>query len=171
MGRDRDPFRLPRAGLEIAPLAGLMAVPLGGSAGAVGNARLLSGSTLGAVGVFAIYQALLSGLRTEALVRRGAIDRRHQAQLVIATAWESMKDGAAVGLALSLVLLVLPALSLPIGVLSVVGLGKASLDLGHAFWDGLSDQQRRELHAAAYAAGVNLHRLLLGPDSGLAAAA
>jgi hypothetical protein len=171
MGRDRDPFRIPRAGLEMAPLAGLVGFPLGGSATPLGNARLLSGSTLGAVAVFATYQALLSGLRTEALVRRGAIDRRHQARLVIATAWEAMKDGAALGLALSLVLLVLPALSLPLGVLSVVGLGKASLDLGHAFWDGLSNHQRRELHAAAYAAGVNLHRLLLGPDPGLAAAA
>jgi len=42
----------------------------------------------------------------------------------------------------------------------VVGLGKASLDLFHAFWDGLSPEQRLHLHAAAYDAGVNLNRLV-----------
>jgi TRAP-type C4-dicarboxylate transport system substrate-binding protein len=49
-------------------------------------------------------------------------------------------------------------------VLGVVGLGKASLDLFHAFWDGLSPEQRQQLHAAAYEAGVNLNRLLSGSD-------
>jgi hypothetical protein len=169
MSRDRDPFRIPRAGLEVAPLAGLMTIPLGGASTPIGSARLLSESTLGAVVVFATYQALLSGLRTEALVRRGDLNRRQQARLVLGTVWEAMKDGAAVGLALSLVLLVLPALSVPLGLLSVVGLGKASLDLVHAFWDGLSSNQRRELHAAAYAAGVNLNRLLGSGGDGLTA--
>lgn len=171
MGRERDPFRIPRAGLEMAPLAGLAAIPLGAPPTSLATPRLLCESTLGAVVVFAAYQALLSGLRCEALVRRGELDRRQQARLVLATVWEAMKDGAAVGLALSLVLLVLPALSVPLGLLSVVGLGKASLDLGHAFWDGLSSSQRSELHTAAYAAGVNLHRLLRGSGTGLAAAA
>ena len=171
MGRERDPFRIPRAGLELAPLAGLTAIPLGGAPSSLPAPRLLWESTLGAVVVFAAYQALLSGLRCEALVRRGEIDRRQQARLVLATVWEAIKDGAAVGLALSLVLLVLPGLSLPLGLLSVVGIGKASLDLGHAFWDGPSSSQRRELHAAAYAAGVNLHRLLRDGDQGLGVAA
>jgi len=57
---------------------------------------------------------------------------------------------------------VLPWLSLPLGILSVLGVGRASLDLAHAFWDGLSSQQRAELHQAAYRAGVNLNRLLGG---------
>jgi hypothetical protein len=171
MSRDRDPFRIPRAGLEVAPLAGLVAIPLGSASTPLGTARLLSESTLGAVVVYATYQALLSGLRTEALVRSGDLNRRQQAQLVLGTSWEAMKDGAAIGLALSLVLLVLPALSVPLGLLSVAGLGKASLDLAHAFWDGLSSNQRRELHAAAYAAGVNLNRLLRSPGGGLTATA
>ncbi len=160
MGRDRHPDRIPRAGYELAPLAGLASLPLRAGQPSLGSARLLSESTLGAVLVYAIYQALLTALRTEAMVRRSQLDRSTQARLIGRSVWGSMKDGAAIGLALSLLLLVFPWLSLPLGVLSVVGLGKASLDLFHAFWDGLNDQQRSELHDAAYSAGVNLNRLL-----------
>jgi hypothetical protein len=71
-----------------------------------------------------------------------------------------MKEGTAVSLVLSLVLLVCPWLAMPMAVLGVVGLGKASLDLFHAFWDGLTPEQRLHLHAAAYEAGVNLNRLV-----------
>jgi hypothetical protein len=73
-----------------------------------------------------------------------------------------MKEGTAVGLILSLVLLVCPWLSIPLTLMGAVGLGKASLDLFHAFWDGLSEGQKQQLHAAAYDAGVNLNRLLGG---------
>ncbi len=160
MSRDRDPFQIPRAGLEVAPLAGLVSLSLPGSPTALSPGRLLSEATLGSVVVYGIYQALLSALRCEALVRRGELDRRAQFRIVCQTAWGAMQQGAAVGLVLSVVLLVLPWLSLPLGVLSVVGVGRASLDLAHAFWDGLSSQQRGELHRAAYAAGVSLNRLL-----------
>jgi hypothetical protein len=73
-----------------------------------------------------------------------------------------MKEGTAVGLVLSLVVLVCPWLALPLSVMGAVGLGKASVDLFHAFWDGLSASQQQQLHAAAYEAGVNLNRLLGG---------
>lgn len=162
MSRDRDPLQMPRAGLEMAPLAGLVSIPLPGPSTGVHAGRLLSESTLGAVVVYGIYQALLSALRSEALVRRGELDRRSQVRIVVETAWTAMQQGAALGLVLSLVLLVLPWLSLPLGLLSVVGVGRASLDLAHAFWDGLSPAQRHELHRAAYAAGVSLNRLLAG---------
>jgi len=162
MGRDRDPDRLPRAGFEVAPLAGLTSLPLGGGPAPLGTGRMLSEATLGAVVVYAVYQALLTGLRTEAMVRRSQLSRSAQARLIGRSVWGSIQDGAAIGLALSLLLLVFPWLSLPLGILSVVGLGRASLDLFHAFWDGLDDQQKSELHEAAYAAGVNLHRLLHG---------
>ena len=163
MGRDRNPDHIPRAGYELAPLAGLSSLPLSAAQPSLGSARLLSESTLGAVMVYAVYQALLTALRTEAMVRRSQLDRSSQVRLIGRSVWGSMKDGAAIGLALSLLLLVFPWLSLPLGVLSVVGLGKASVDLFHAFWDGLNEQQKSELHDAAYAAGVNLHRLLQGP--------
>jgi hypothetical protein len=46
-------------------------------------------------------------------------------------------------------------------------MGKASLDLFHAFWDGLDELQRAELLAAAMEAGVNMRRFIDGDQSGL----
>jgi hypothetical protein len=46
-------------------------------------------------------------------------------------------------------------------------MGKASLDLFHAFWDGLDEVQRAELLAAAMEAGVNLRRFIDGQSPGL----
>lgn len=162
MGRELDPFQIPRAGMEAAPLAGLAGLGLTSSQPGLPSRQLVTQATLASVLVFAAYQALLTGLRSEGLVRRGAISRAAQAQLILGTVWEAMKEGTAVGLALSVVLLVCPWLSLPLTLMGAVGLGKASLDLFHAFWDGLSEGQKRQLHAAAYDAGVNLNRLLGG---------
>ena len=62
-------------------------------------------------------------------------------------------------------LLVCPWLSLPLSVLGLVGMGKASLDLFHAFWDALDELQRAELLAAAMEAGVNLRSYLRGGEA------
>jgi hypothetical protein len=162
MTRERDPFRLPRAGWEAAPAAGLATIDLNGNQGAFSGGEFVSESTLGGIAVYAIYQALLTGLRTEALRQRGEIDRATQVQAIATTVWESVKHGAAVSAVLAVVLLVFPWLSLPLSVLGLVGAGKASLDLFHAFWDGLSAEHQAELHRAAYEAGVNLSELLRG---------
>jgi len=166
MTRERDPFRIPRAGVEVAPLAGLASIDIG-RPGTVGGHEFLAESTLGAVAIYAIYQALLTTLRSEAMVRRGEIRRSQQAALVARTVWQAVQQGAAVGLVLGLLLLVFPWLSLPFSVLGAVGAGKASLDLFHAFWDGLSAEQRGELHEAAYRAGMNLGRLVRGAGEAL----
>lgn len=169
MSSECQGFAIPRAGLEVVPLAALAAIPLPPVSSRAGAARLLSESTLGALAVFAAYQALLTALRTEAVVRRGELDRPQQARLVVASVWAAMREGAAIGLACSLLLLVLPWLSLPLTALSLVGIGKASLQLTQAFWDGLSPAERGELHRAAFRAGVNLERLLRGTSAGLEA--
>lgn len=166
MTRERDPFQIPRAGLEAAPLAGWAGLGVTSAPSALPTRQLVTEATLAGVLVYAAYQALLTGLRSESLVRRGALTRTTQVRLILATVWEAMKEGTAVGLVLSLVLLVCPWLSLPLALMGAVGLGKASVDLFHAFWDGLSEGQKMQLHAAAYDAGVNLHRLLGGPASG-----
>ncbi|MFN7678777.1 MAG: hypothetical protein ACK5QW_09330 [Cyanobacteriota bacterium] len=166
MTRERDPFQIPRAGLEAAPLAGLAAWKLTTSSTPLPPRQLVTEATLAGMVVYAAYQALLSGLRSEGLVRRGVLTRPAQARVILSTVWEAMKEGTAVGLVLSLVLLVFPWLALPLTLLGAVGMGKASLDLFHAFWDGLSATQQRQLHAAAYEAGVNLHRLLGGSARG-----
>jgi hypothetical protein len=86
--------------------------------------------------------------------------------MISTTVWEATKQGAAVSLALGVVLLVFPWLSMPLAVLGLVGMGKASLDLFHAFWDGLDELQRAELLAASLQAGVNLRRLISGDQPG-----
>jgi len=163
MTRERDPFQIPRAGLEAAPLAGWAGLRITTPQPGLPTRQLVTEATLAGVLVYAGYQALLTGLRSEGLVRRGVLTRTAQVQVILSTVWEAMKEGTAVGLILSLVLLVCPWLALPLTLMGAVGLGKASLDLFHAFWDGLSEGQKRQLHAAAYDAGVNLNRLLGGP--------
>lgn len=167
MSRDHDPFRIPQAGLEVAPLAGLASIDVNLNGGSLNGGEFVAESTLGGVVVYAIYQALLTGLRTEALRKRGAITRSVQIQMVATTVWESVKQGAAVSLVLGVVLLIFPWLGFPLSVLGVVGMGKASLDLFHAFWDGLDELQRAELLAAAMEAGVNLRRFIDGDQPAL----
>ena len=113
-----------------------------------------------------MYQALPTALRTEALRKRGRISRTVQVRMIGTTVWEATKQGAAMSLALGVLLLVVPWLSMPMALLGLVGMGKASLDLFHAFWDGLDDLQRDELLAASLQAGVNLRRLISGDQPG-----
>lgn len=167
MTRDRDPFRIPQAGMEMAPLAGLASIDVNLNGGSLSGGEFVAESTLGGMVIYAIYQALLTGLRTEALRKRGSITRAVQVQMIASTVWESVKQGAAVSLVLAVVLLIFPWLAFPLSLLGLVGMGKASLDLFHAFWDGLDELQRAELLAAAMEAGVNLRRFLNGDEPGL----
>ena len=166
MARERDPYRIPRAGWEIAPTAGLASIDLNGNHGALTGGEFIGESTVGGMLVFAIYQALLTGLRTEAMRKRGEIDRSTQVQAVLASVWETTKQGAAVSAVLSVVLLVFPWLGFPLSLIGMVGLGKASVDLVHAFWDGLSEEQRSDLDCAAFEAGMNLRNLVRGLAGG-----
>lgn len=164
MTRQQDPFRIPHAGLEAAPLAGLASLDIS-TASEGFSGEFLVDSSLGGVLVYAIYQALLSSLRTEAMRRRGAITRAVQLQMIATTVWESTKQGAAVSIVLGVVLLVCPWLAGPLSLLGLVGMGKASLDLFYAFWDGLDVAQRAELMATAMDAGVNLPGFLTSPQA------
>ena len=156
MARTQDPFQIPRAGLEIAPLAGLASINVNGSVGPVPATEFVGESTLGCMVVYAIYQALLTGLRTEAMRRRGEFNLATQIQFVVQTVWASAKAGAAVSAVLAVVLLVFPWMAFPLSVLGLVGTGKASIDLFNAFWDGLSDEQKQELKQYAFNAGYQL---------------
>ena len=156
MTREHDPFRIPRAGWEVAPLAGLASVDLNHNGGAFSGGEFFSESTVGGVVLYAAYQALLSALRTEALRKRGEINRITQVRLVLSTSLESAKTGVAVGAVLSVVLLVFPWLTTPLAVMGALGSAKASLDLFHAFWDGLDEGQKLQVTIAAHEAGVSL---------------
>ena len=144
---------------KIATVAGLASINVNGSVGAVPAGEFLGESTLGGMVVCAIYQALLTGLRTEAMRRRGELNRATQIQLVAQTVWASVKEGAAVSAVLAVVLLIFPWMALPLSVLGLVGTGKATIDLFDVFWDGLSDAQRQELRTLAFDAGTALGRM------------
>jgi len=161
VARSKDPFQIPKAGLEIAPVAGLTSINVNGSVGPVPAGEFLGESTLGGMVVYAIYQALLTGLRTEAMRRRGQINRATQIHLVAQTVWASVKEGAAISAVLAVVLLVFPWMAFPLSVLGLVGTGKATIDLFDAFWDGLSELQRQELRNLAFDAGVTVKGTLL----------
>ena len=163
--RSKDPFQIPRTGFEVAPLAGLASINVNGSVGPVPATEFLGESTLGGMAVYAIYQALLTGLRTEAMRRRGELSRTTQIQLVAKTVWASVKEGAAVSAVLSVVLLVFPWMAFPLSLIGLVGTGKATMDLFDAFWDGLSEDQRQELRTLAFDAGIALGRLRPGLQS------
>ncbi len=167
MTREHDPFRIPRAGWEAAPLAGLASVDLNHNGGAFSGGEFVSESTVGGVVLYATYQALLTALRTEALRQRGEINRITQVQLVLGTSLESAKTGVAVGAVFSVLLLVFPWLTAPMAVMGVVGSAKASLDLFHAFWDGLDAEQKLQVTVAAHEAGVNLRRFFSKASGGL----
>ena len=156
MTREHDPFRIPRAGWEVAPLAGLASVDLNHNGGAFSGGEFFSESTVGGVVLYAAYQALLSALRTEALRKRGEINRITQVRLVLSTSLESAKTGVAVGAVLSVVLLVFPWLTTPLAVMGALGSAKASLDLFHAFWYSLDEGQKLQVTIAAHEAGVSL---------------
>ncbi len=171
MTRELDPFRIPRAGWEAAPLAGLASVDLNQNGGAFTGKEFFSESTVGGVVLYAAYQALLSALRTEALRKRGDIDRMTQVRLVLSTSLESARTGVAVGAVMSVLLLVFPWLAAPMAVLGVVGSAKASVDLFHAFWDGLDGEQKLRLTVAAHEAGVSLRGFFDNDTQGAAARA
>ena len=159
MGRSRDPYQIPKAGVEIAPLAGLASFNINGSVGPVSAREFVGESTLGGVLVYAIYQALLTGLRTEAMRKRGALDRKTQVRLVAESVWASAKEGAAISVVLGVVLVVFPWMAFPLSILGVFGAGKATMDLVDAFWDGLTEEQQNEVRVLAYEAGVNLSQI------------
>jgi hypothetical protein len=159
MARSRDPFQIPKAGLEIAPVAGLASINVNGNIGPVTAPEFIGESTLGGMVVYAIYQALLTGLRTEAMHRRGELDRATQIQLIAQTVWASVKEGAAVSAVLAFVLLLFPWMAFPLSLLGLVGTGKATIDLFDAFWDGLSEDQRQEFKQHAFNAGLQLSEL------------
>jgi hypothetical protein len=122
--------------------------------------RNLGEATLGPLLICAIYQGLLTTLRTEAAVRRGELNRTRQLRLVMGSLVQTNQAGTSsslgVSLTLSFLLLLIPSLSLPLTVLGILGIGRISERMFNAFWDGLNSGQKVELRRRAYAAGANL---------------
>lgn len=172
MSRDPESIPTPRAGMEIVPLAALTRIPFP-SCAALSRLRLLGEFTLGPLVVFAAYQTVLTALRTESSVRLGELNRGRQIQLILASLVQSSPDGVpsifGLSLSMSLLRLLLPSLSLPLGLWGVLGVGRVSERLFNAFWDGLNPGQQAELRRRAFAAGVNLRFRLDGYQTTLEA--
>lgn len=168
MSREPNALSIPRAGVEIVPLAALTRIPFPPCAAALPRLRLLGQTTIGAVVVCALYQTLLTALRTESSVRRGEFNRRRQINLVLGSIVTPDQKGIPRSLSLSLTLSVLqllvPSLSLPLTVWGVFGVGRISERMFNAFWDGLNPGQKAELRRKAFAAGTNLRYKLDGWD-------
>jgi hypothetical protein len=154
--------------MEIVPLAALTRIPFPPCAAALPRLRLLGESTVGAVVVCALYQTVLTALRTESCVRRGDFNRRRQINLVLGSFVSPVQGGIPKNLRLSLTLSVLrllfPSLSLPLTVWGMFGVGRISERMFNAFWDGLNPGQKAELRRKAYAAGMNFRYKLAGWD-------
>ena len=140
-GRFLDPYQIPKAGVEIAPLAGLASVDIKQECWSCLLYLFVGESTLGGVLVYAIYQALLTGLRTEAMRKRGALDCQTQIRLVAESVWVSAKEGAPVSGVMGVVLLMSHWMAFPPSVLGVSSAGQVTMDLVDVLWDGLTEEQ------------------------------
>ena len=176
MPHESDPLPIPRAGMEIVPLAALTRIPFPPFAtAALPRLRLLGESTIGAIAVCAVYQSVLTALRTESSVRRGEFNRRRQINLVLSSIVSPVQGGIprsiSASLMWSVMRLLLPPLSLPLTVWGVFGVGRISERMFNAFWDGLNNGQKAELRRKVFAAGMNLRYRLDGWDVSLETAA
>ena len=126
------------------------------------NPKFFAQSALGGLALYTIYKSLLTSLKTEALRKKGLINRGVQIQIIQEVVMESLASGTTASLSIGLMLLLFPSLTLPISLLGIVGIGKASINLFDAFWCSLSELQRTELHNASRDAGINLAKLLRG---------
>ena len=160
MTRELNPFKIPKAGFEVAALGTLRSIKKNLSQSNLSNRKLLTKSTFSGIAIHSTYQALLAALRTEALIHRGAINRKAQLDIIIETIVSSAKSSFAISAMIGILLLVCPWLNFPLSVLSVVGASSASFDLFNSFWDGLEKSKQSELLSASMEAGVNLRRLI-----------
>jgi hypothetical protein len=171
MPRDSESFSLPKPGLEITPWAALTRIPLPSCTALLPRLRNLGEAALGPLVICAIYQGLLTTLRTEAAVRRGELNRKRQLRLVMSSLVQIHQAGTSsslsVSLTMSFLLLLIPSLSLPFTVFGILGIGRISERVFNAFWDGLNSGQKAELRRRAYAAGANLRYRVDGHEISL----
>ena len=159
--RDNQDFpQLQQASIETAAIAGLISLDTKLNGGSFSNAEVISRSTLGGIALYSIYQSLLTALRTEALRKKGLISRETQRKMLIKSILESLRNGTSIGFSVGLTLLIFPWLTLPLSVLGLIGISKASIDLFDAFWEGLDQNQQTHLLLASKEAGINLRRLI-----------
>ena len=171
MRNDDPPLAIPRPGLEIVPWAALTRVSVPGCAALSPRLCGLASATFGPLVICAVYQSLLTVFRTEPYVRRGELNRVAQLRMVMTNlvrAKAALSPSCfSVSLALSMLRLLLPAVSIPLAIFAVFGIGRISERMFNSFWDGLDAQQQAELKRKAYQAGIDLRYRLDLFEAGL----
>ncbi len=155
-----------KSSADFAPLVGLASLLASPQKRAISTCDFLRRSTIKGVIIYGAYQTLLIGLRTEAMRKKGELNRNEQIKIVTSTLLESVTDSAAMSLSIGLILLFLPWMSIPFSVLGIIGIGQSSIEIFNAFWDGLGAIRRAELLMASKEAGINLRRFLEGEELG-----
>ncbi|WP_320674499.1 hypothetical protein [Prochlorococcus sp. MIT 1341] len=131
----------------------------------ISNFNFLKKATLSSVVIYGLYQSLLTGFKTETLRKKGLISRYEQIQILTSSVATSISNGVTTTFLLGVLLLCFPWLSVPFSIVGVVGIGKASIEVFNAFWEGLELNQKEELLKASLEAGVNLRVFIKGKSS------
>jgi hypothetical protein len=159
MSKKSASLSIPQVGMEIVPLASLTRIPIPLKTTAFPRIKLLGGSILGPLVVCAVYQAVLTVLRTESGVRLGEINRRRQLALVVETIFVRTKGQGSSSLQMSVLLsilrLLLPSISFPLGILGFLAVGKVCERTFNAYWESLNHGQKAEMRRKVFAAGMN----------------
>jgi hypothetical protein len=156
-------IRIPRAGYEAAAVGGAIGVDLSGTPTDGFTTEAIEGAG-GGIFTYAIYQCLLTGIRTEGYVRKGQMTRREQFKQVRTTAWEATKSGAAASIVIGVVLAACPFLVPVASIAGVVGGCIAGTRLINAGLDAFSPEMKEELKTAATNAGVSIVGLTGGDE-------
>lgn len=156
-------YVLPKAGIEVMPVAVLASVDVNGSGlDSSGVLEMTAESTIGGCLTYAAYQSVLTLLRSEAARKAGEITRAQQLKLVASTAVDAGRTSAFTMVVASALVALMPWLSGPLTILGIVGGGAMAVRIGQQFWGMLDESQQAELRKAADAAKVNIERLI--PD-------
>lgn len=162
-------IRIPRASHEAAAIGGAVSVDLNGTP----TDGVFTDAVEGAGGgllTYAIYQTLLTGIRTEGYVRKGQMTRRQQFVQVRNTAWAATKDGAIASIVIASVLALFPFLTPIAGLVAIVGGAVAGTRLINAAMDAFTPEMKEELKSAAEEAGVAIKGLTEGETEATASA-
>ncbi len=117
-------------------------------------------SAVEAVALYAIYEALITIVRSEILIKEGKINREGQVKVVRKSFTKAIRNGAGIIALLALSLAVMPWLRIPLTMINLIGATKASHDFFNIFWDSLSPLQKSEMLNTSRRAGISLRKLI-----------
>ncbi len=165
MTYDQTPLRTSQKAIEAAALACISSIGTNFQISSINRNKLIARSSLRGITIYLIYQTLLTGLRTEASRRKGEINRAQQTHILINSILDAISTGATVSGLIGILLLIFPWLSIPLSLIGLIGVGKASLTIFNVFWSTLETNEKAELLQASREAGISLRMFLNGDEN------